>query len=229
MKHTLIANKWRTPDGTLLHSVHVHDFVSHKDANGDDYFVDGGTDYVRMSKNDIPMTNECVYADEDYEKVREVELRGALIKGKGGKTTRCWMPISKMTDAHLCNCIRDNIRYAGELFDLNYNIHTHLYIKELLYRFEKQIIVKDAEYFIAPNGTVIVDYESCPLNPEYIDNLTTFKKENRPTLDMIKVALNDFSAKSDDVIIRMVAMAALTFLDGWFEKMSYAEELEDIV
>ena len=64
----LIRNRWQTPDGTILESKHRHDFVSHKDANGEYYFIDGGTDYIRMTVNKEPMINLC-----EYEEVEELD------------------------------------------------------------------------------------------------------------------------------------------------------------
>ena len=38
----ILRNIIRTPDGTLLESRTVHDYVSHKDLNGELYINDGG-------------------------------------------------------------------------------------------------------------------------------------------------------------------------------------------
>lgn len=44
-----IHSQLTTPDGTVLVSKHRHDFVSHTDANGKRYFIDGGNSYLRCS------------------------------------------------------------------------------------------------------------------------------------------------------------------------------------
>ena len=48
---SILSNRMRTPDGTILESKHRHDYVTHLDANGREYMLDGGLDYVRGSAN----------------------------------------------------------------------------------------------------------------------------------------------------------------------------------
>lgn len=61
----LFRNAIRTPDGTIIESFHVHDYVTHKDANGETYMVDGGLDYLRR--------NLCA---EKYTDLSESEIEG---------------------------------------------------------------------------------------------------------------------------------------------------------
>lgn len=68
----LIANRWLTPDGTVLHSKHRHDFVQHEDQiTGKTYAVDGGTDYVRLVGDYTDLTDMCVYSNSCFDLVRE--------------------------------------------------------------------------------------------------------------------------------------------------------------
>ena len=52
----LILNRIKTPDGTILTSYNRHDYVSYEDANGLEYMVDGGLEYLRRNVN-----NEFIY------------------------------------------------------------------------------------------------------------------------------------------------------------------------
>lgn len=102
----------KTPDGTILHSSHRHDYVTHLDKNGKIYMLDGSLDYVRCSGHpDEELIS--VYSDEPFEKVRQYCYR--LGYGKVGaedygifRTTF----LNKMTDGHLealmAYCKEDN-------------------------------------------------------------------------------------------------------------------------
>lgn len=73
----LVANRWMSPDGTILHSKHRHDYVQHIDTlTGNLAFVDGGTDYIRIG-GDQPLIDMCVYTDDPHEKIRDAFVWGA--------------------------------------------------------------------------------------------------------------------------------------------------------
>jgi len=67
---TIIRNALRTPDGTIIRSRHRHDYVTHTDANGKEYMVDGGLDYVRRSRNGDE-EDMCVTTEDSFEEVRQ--------------------------------------------------------------------------------------------------------------------------------------------------------------
>ena len=67
----LVSNKLRTPDGTILQSFHRHDYVTHIDANGEKYMVDGGLSYPRRNTYKIPFEELSVYNTDLFELVRE--------------------------------------------------------------------------------------------------------------------------------------------------------------
>ncbi len=69
----LIYSAWKTPDGTLLHSRHRHDYCAHFDSVSKEWYIlDGGSDYQRCSINTVPPEDLTLYADDPHEKIREV-------------------------------------------------------------------------------------------------------------------------------------------------------------
>ena len=99
---SILSNKMRTPDGTILESKHRHDYVTHLDANGNEYMLDGGLDYVRVSANgDEEMLT--VYDDDPYEDIRGVVKWGTY--GKNGDETLVHVRISDMSTQHLQTCL----------------------------------------------------------------------------------------------------------------------------
>lgn len=77
MERQLLANRVRTPDGTILHSKHRHDYVAHEEENGDYFAIDGGNDLYRRYIGDYDkLVDVSVYSDSDWNEVREHFLRG---------------------------------------------------------------------------------------------------------------------------------------------------------
>ena len=78
----ILRNIIRTPDGTLLESKTVHDYITHKDENGELYINDGGKAYLRRSVNIEPYEDLTIYDTDEIEKIREHFLWGTY--GKTG-------------------------------------------------------------------------------------------------------------------------------------------------
>lgn len=98
----ILSNRMRTPDGTVLHSKHRHDYVTHKDANGKEYMLDGGLSYVRCSANgDEEMLT--VTTDDSHEVIREVVTWGTY--GKSSDETLVHVKIADMSTQHLQACL----------------------------------------------------------------------------------------------------------------------------
>jgi len=110
----IVANRMRTPDGTILHSMHRHDYVSHIDANGEEYMLDGGNDYIRTSVNEIPAEYLTVYASDDHSVIREVFTWGT--RGPNGDQPIRRIYLKDMetdhinaileTQTHITSCVR---------------------------------------------------------------------------------------------------------------------------
>ena len=96
----LLANRIITPDGTMLQSFHQHDYVTYTDGNGLEYMVDGGLAYQRVNvHDDAPHTNASVYDTDPHDRIREAFHWGSY--GKNQDLPRTWIPLNKMTDAHI--------------------------------------------------------------------------------------------------------------------------------
>ena len=122
----LLHNAIQTLDGTILVSRHRHDYVSHLDANGETYILDGGLDYVRTSVNVVPAISFAVYSDDDFEKVRCFFSRGG--RGKDGKQPLKYFALKDIDDEWLENIIQ------YEEFHRPGNIFLEFYYKEKEFR-----------------------------------------------------------------------------------------------
>ena len=101
-KAEILINKMRTPDGTMLESKHRHDYVTHMDANGKEYMLDGGLDYVRCSAHG----DEEMYtlmSDDDHGLIRVVLTWGTY--GREGDQLITHVLIADMETEHLQACI----------------------------------------------------------------------------------------------------------------------------
>ena len=95
----LVANRIRTPDGTILQSFNRHDYKTHYDLNGEVYMVDGGLDYSKRSVNVVPAEDLSVYVGDDHLHIRTAfcwGTRGIL----GDQPTR-WVPLAELEDDHI--------------------------------------------------------------------------------------------------------------------------------
>lgn len=89
MKHELVYSALVTPDGTVLESLHRHDYRDHYDEKTQRrYMIDGGLDYVRRSAwGDEEMIR--VYSTEPFEKVRQYAYRVERGRGSFGRVAIC--------------------------------------------------------------------------------------------------------------------------------------------
>ena len=111
----LVLNRIRTPDQTVLTSRNRHDFVSHKDKNGELYYTDGGLSYIRRSVNKEPYEDLSLYSTDSFEKLREGIEWGTF--GKNGNEPLQYKPISNMSTNHI-NAIYSQYRLADYLKEL---------------------------------------------------------------------------------------------------------------
>ncbi len=137
MERKIILNQIRTPDGTILKSMHRHDYVAYMDKNGHEYMVDGGMDYLRRGgPEEAPYEEMSIYSDSPYEVIRENFHRGG--RGKDGDKPLTWVPMSEMSNAWLKACIEYNKERGFED-----SFASEMYAKELAYREEKSILIEE--------------------------------------------------------------------------------------
>ena len=90
--------------------------------------VDGGFDYIRYGAKDMSkVVHHAVYADEDFEKVRQYATRGS--RGKDGKEPLSYISICNMDDDYL----EAVLEYGGA------DWHLDLIRKEIKYREDEKM------------------------------------------------------------------------------------------
>ena len=100
MNEQLISNKIRTPDGTILQSFNRHDYKTYIDANGFEYMVDGGIDYLRrIIVDDAPYEELSVYSNAPFETIRQ-ELHWGT-RGKDGKQPFTYKRLYELGTDHI--------------------------------------------------------------------------------------------------------------------------------
>jgi hypothetical protein len=99
-KARIVSNRIRTPDGTILESMHRHDYVTYVDKNGKEYMVDGGLDYLRRNvHDDAPYEELSVHTDDSHMLIREAFKWGT--RGKDGKQPLKFVVLKDMTTDHI--------------------------------------------------------------------------------------------------------------------------------
>tara|TARA_Y100000310_G_scaffold227068_1_gene229273 strand:+ start:10444 stop:10872 length:429 start_codon:yes stop_codon:yes gene_type:complete len=119
----LLVNKIICPDGTVLESRHRYDFVGHVQADGREYFVDGGLEYQRIGYSDKEYIDCTCYSDDPIEKIRE-HFTWVSYSDKHGEPLDepKWTLLKDITDEHLQALVKwtedDDPDYLHQLFIL---------------------------------------------------------------------------------------------------------------
>jgi len=101
-----LYNAIQTPDGTILESIHVHDYKEYVDTvTGELYINDGGLHYRRRTINTTPSKDLSVKIDADIEEIREVFRWGTY--GKNNDEVFKRVLLKDMSNLHLWNIIQD--------------------------------------------------------------------------------------------------------------------------
>jgi hypothetical protein len=121
----ILLNRIRTPDGTVLTSYNRHDYRTHKDANGEQYMVDGGTAYLRRSLNKIPATDLTVYRTDDHAENRKAFHWGSY--GREGDQPLTYRPLADLDDEHIGAILETQTHIAAhtrQLFEAEVDYRT---------------------------------------------------------------------------------------------------------
>ena len=162
----ILQNKIRTPDGTVIESTHRHDYVTHKDANGYTYSVDGGLDYMR--RNYVP---EAPYEElstdtinMEFKEVREIFTWGT--RGKCGDEPLVRKALIALSTDHIVAILKTQHHISQEV--------RGLFIAELEWRREVFIEVSDGKTTaIAPQSF----WEKAKDHPEVIKEFNKREEE----------------------------------------------------
>jgi hypothetical protein len=117
-----------TPDGTIIESLHRHDFVCHKDKNGLTYCVDGGNDYLRRNYHEkAPYKELSIEDDGKFETRREyLKWGNNYDKDMNRLPKTIWKPIKELTTGHIEAILNGNYT--------NNEIYLDTFKKELEWR-----------------------------------------------------------------------------------------------
>lgn len=130
MGNQIVANRIRTPDGTILQSYYGHDYKTYLDKNGYMYMVDGGNEYLRRTIVDqAPYEELSVTVADPHEDIRAAFHWGT--RGKEGREPLRWVALKDMdtdhiqavldTQTHIADWVRDimnveiNYRYGSNI------------------------------------------------------------------------------------------------------------------
>ena len=109
----ILRNALRTPDGTVIESKFRHDYVTHDDANGTQYMVDGGKSYLRRSANGDEV-DLSIESTDDHEHNRKYVTWGTY--GKDGGSELKYVVLKDMDTDHIEAIIETQDHISDELW-----------------------------------------------------------------------------------------------------------------
>lgn len=124
----IIYNAIRTPDGTVLHSKHTHDFIKHKDANGKTYYIDGGNAYLGRIGDMSDIIDISKYDDGKHETRRRYLCWGKNFDKDMNRLPKTeWVYIMHMETGHIESILKGG--YADK-----FPLMKSIFEEELKYR-----------------------------------------------------------------------------------------------
>jgi len=105
------------PDGTILYSRHRHDYKEHVDViTGEWMMIDGGTDYVKSSVNNVRAQYISLTTESPHVEIREHFGWGTY--GKDGKEPLHEMILKDMETVHIEAVLRTQTRLGPHITKL---------------------------------------------------------------------------------------------------------------
>ena len=98
-EYRVVYSGMRTPDGTLLESLHRHDYQCYVDKNGESYILGGGCEDIRSSINKVPAKMITLKLSDGIEVIREYWTWGTF--GKSGLEPLRRVKLKDMSNLHL--------------------------------------------------------------------------------------------------------------------------------
>jgi len=112
----IFRNAIKTPDGTIIESVHRHDRATHTDKqNGKLYMVDGGHEYFRRSIGG-PFEELSLESTDDHETNRELFTWGT--RGKNNDEPLKRVKLKDMSTPHIVAILDTQTQISGEISDI---------------------------------------------------------------------------------------------------------------
>jgi len=110
----IIANCVMAKDGTIIQSMHRHDYKTYTNDDGTVVVADGGKDYLKRALEGIDVS---VYEDDHFEVIRRFFCRGG--RGIDGTESLTYTPLFKMNDNWLEAVIEYNPNnYYNKFFQM---------------------------------------------------------------------------------------------------------------
>jgi len=129
----IVSNRIKTPDGTILISRHVHDYVDYTDkVTGKYYSVDGGHEYLKRGFEGH-YEELSVFDNDNFDLIRNTMEWGTY--GIDGKQPLQYRTLKCMTNNHIKMVLKTQThisKWAKKILE-----------KEIKYRIKKKINIKD--------------------------------------------------------------------------------------
>lgn len=128
-----LVSQVMTPDGTILTSRHIHDYVTHNDADGTTYGLDGGCYYQKIIGTARNLKNISLSTKSPHEEIRQFFCWGSFLNNYQG--CKHWIPLYKLGDSHIRAILETQTHIPHHI--------KQLFLNEVEYRKQHGITVQE--------------------------------------------------------------------------------------